>query len=88
MLQIYIEHFKNETVSINSIYDDDVVLSEINDNETNLDVCTPFINQEIKVHHSYVEEVENNYTLTAILEAVEVDPITKVKCIKYTPISK
>lgn len=87
MLQIYIEHFKNETIVIQSIQDDDTILSEYGDNEINLDVCIPYIGKEIKVHHQYVEDIKNSYTLTAKLETVEIDPITKVKCIKYIPIS-
>ena len=88
MLQIYIEHFKNETVVIQSIQDDDKILSEYGDNEINLNVCIPFINEEIKVHHQYVEDTKSNYTLTAKLLSVEIESLTQCKCIRYLPISK
>lgn len=87
MLQVYIEHFDNGTIVMQSICDDKTILSEFGENEIDLDVCIPYINQRIKVHHRYPENFKNSYTLTAILESVEVDSRTNVKCIKYSPIS-
>ena len=87
MLQIYIEHYKDETVLIQSIQSDKTILAEFENDNINLDVCIPFIGQEIKVHHIYVDDCDNSYVLTAKLESVEIDSITNVKCIKYSPIS-
>lgn len=89
MLQIIIEHYKDETVSIQKICEDSTVLAVMQDTGTiDLDVCIPFINQQIEVHHNYVDDNEKSYVLTAKLEAIEIDPITQVKCIRYTPIHK
>lgn len=88
MLQIEIEHYKDETISIQEIRNDSDVLSVMQDNGIiDLDVCIPYINEKIKVHHNYINDEEKSYILTAKLEAVEIDPITQVKCIKYTPIN-
>lgn len=89
MLQIIIEHYKDETVSVQKICEDSTVLAVMQDTGTiDLDVCIPFINQQIEVHHNYVDDNEKSYVLTAKLEAIEIDPITQVKCIRYTPINK
>ena len=89
MLQIIIEHYKDETVSIQKICEDSTVLAVMQATGTiDLDVCIPFINQQIEVHHNYVDDNEKSYVLTAKLEAIEIDPITQVKCIRYTPINK
>ena len=89
MLQITIEHYKDETVSVQKICEDSTVLAVMQDTGTiDLDVCIPFINQQIEVHHNYVDDNEKSYVLTAKLEAIEIDPITQVKCIRYTPIHK
>ena len=89
MLQIIIEHYKDETVSIQKICEDSTVLAVMQDTGTiDLDVCIPFINQQIEVHHNYVDDNEKSYVLTAKLEAIEIDHITQVKCIRYTPIHK
>lgn len=88
MLQIIVEHYKNGTVSVQEISNDSDVLSVMQDNGIiDLDVCVPYINEKIKVHHNYIDDEEKSYILTAKLEAVEIDPITQVKCIKYTPIN-
>lgn len=89
MLQIIVEHYKDETVSVQKICKDSSVLAVMQDTGTiDLDVCVPFINQQIEVHHNYVNDNAKSYVLTAKLEAVEIDPVTQVKCIKYTPINK
>ena len=89
MLQITIEHYKDETVSVQKICEDSTILAVMQDTGTiDLDVCIPFINQQIEVHHNYVDDNEKSYVLTAKLEAIEIDPITQVKCIRYTPIHK
>lgn len=89
MLQITVEHYKDETVSVQKICEDSTVLAVMQDTGTiDLDVCIPFINQQIEVHHNYVDDNEKSYVLTAKLEAIEIDPITQVKCIRYTPIHK
>lgn len=88
MLQIEIEHYKDGTISIQEIRNDSDVLSVMQDNGIiDLDVCISYINEKIKVHHNYINDEEKSYILTAKLEAVEIDPITQVKCIKYTPIN-
>ena len=88
MLQIIVEHYKDGTVSVQEIRNDSDVLSVMQDNGIiDLDVCIPYINEKIKVHHNYINDEEKSYILTAKLEAVEIDPITQVKCIKYTPIN-
>lgn len=88
MLQIIVEHYKDGTVSVQEIRNDSDVLSVMQDNGIiDLDVCIPYINEKIKVHHNYIDDEEKSYILTAKLEAVEIDPITQVKCIKYTPIN-
>lgn len=89
MLQITVEHYKDETVSVQKICEDSTILAVMQDTGTiDLDVCIPFINQQIEVHHNYVDDNEKSYVLTAKLEAIEIDPITQVKCIRYTPIRK
>ena len=89
MLQITVEHYKDETVSVQKICEDSTVLAVMQDTGTiDLDVFIPFINQQIEVHHNYVDDNEKSYVLTAKLEAIEIDPITQVKCIRYTPIHK
>ncbi len=89
MLQITVEHYKDETVSVQKICEDSTILAVMQDTGTiDLDVCIPFINQQIEVHHNYVDDNEKSYVLTAKLEAIEIDPITQVKCIRYTPIHK
>lgn len=89
MLQITVEHYKDETVSVQKICEDSTVLAVMQDTGTiDLDVCIPFINQQIEVYHNYVDDNEKSYVLTAKLEAIEIDPITQVKCIRYTPIHK
>ena len=89
MLQITIEHYKDETVSVQKICEYCTVLALMQYTGTiDLDVCIPFINQQIEVHHNYVDDNEKSYVLTAKLEAIEIDPITQVKCIRYTPIHK
>lgn len=89
MLQITVEHYKDETVSVQKICEDSTVLAVMQDTGTiDLDVCIPFINQQIEVHHNYVDDNEKSYVLTAKLEAIEIDPIAQVKCIRYTPIHK
>lgn len=89
MLQITVEHYKDETVSVQKICEDSTVLAVMQDTGTiDLDVCIPFINQQIEVHHNYVDDNEKSYVLTAKLEAIEIDLITQVKCIRYTPIHK
>lgn len=88
MLQVIVEHYKDETVSVKKICDDSTVLSVMkNTGVIDLDVCVPYINKQIEVHHNYIDSNENNYVLKAKLEAVEIDPMTQVKCIKYTPIN-
>ena len=87
MLQVYIEHNKNQTIAIQEIMDDDKMLAELEENNSiNLDVCIPYINQRIAVHHVYVDDSSKDCTLNAILEAVEIEPTTKAKCIRYSMI--
>ena len=64
MLQIIIEHYKDETVSVQKICEDSTVLAVMQDTGTiDLDVCIPFINQQIEVHHNYVDDNDdNNYS--------------------------
>ena len=76
-------------MSVQKICEDSTILAVMQDTGTiDLDVCIPFINQQIEVHHNYVDDNEKSYVLTAKLEAIEIDPITQVKCIRYTPIHK
>ena len=85
MLNVTIEHYKDETISIQKISDDNVVLAKITeDNTINLDVCIPYINKEISIEHTYTNDNTKNCKLSATLEAVETDPLTKVKCIRYS----
>lgn len=87
MLQVYIEHQEDQTIAIQEICDDDKILAELEENNSiNLDVCIPYVNQRIEVHHDYVNDFSKNCTLNAILESVEIDPVTKVKCIRYSMI--
>lgn len=87
MLQIFIEHYKNETIAIKEIKTGYVPLAELDDNNViDLDVCIPYINQRIKVHHNHIEDNKESYTSTAILESVETDPATQFKYIKYSVI--
>ena len=85
MLCVTIEHYKDETISIQQIADDSTVLAKITENNSiDLDVCVPYINKEIAVQHKYTDNEAMNCTLAAKLEAVEIDPSTQVKCIKYS----
>lgn len=85
MLCVTIEHYKDETVSIQEISDDSTVLARITENNTiDLDVCVPYINKEIAVQHKYTDNEKMNCTLSAKLEAVEIDQNTQIKCIKYS----
>lgn len=87
MLQVYIEHHNNQTIAIQEICDGDKILAELEENNSiNLDVCIPYINQRIEVHHVYTDDNSKNCTLNAILEAVETEPMTKAKCIRYSMI--
>lgn len=89
MLHVIIEHCKDETVYIQAIRNDGNILAEIKeDNSIDLDVCVPYINQEIAVHHIYTDDSSMDYTLTAKLESVEIEPMTHVKCIKYSVVDK
>ena len=73
MLQITVEHYKDETVSVQKICEDSTILAVMQDTGTiDLDVCIPFINQQIEVHHNYVDDNEKSYVLTAKLEAIEI----------------
>ena len=87
MLQIIIEHSEG-TVCVQKICNDVTTLAEMQDGKIDLDVCTPYINREIEVHHNFLDHSEDDYVLTAKLEKVEIEPITHVKCIKYSPTSK
>lgn len=85
MLQVIIEHYKDETVSIKQIYDDNKLLAEMGvDDVINVDVCLPYCGQTINVIHNYVGESQKNYDLNATL--VGVDTFNGLKCIKYVPI--
>ena len=87
MLQIFIEH-SEKTVCVQKISNDITTLAEMQDGKIDLDACIPYVNQEINVHHTFLDNSENDYVLVAKLEKVEVEPTTNVKCIKYSPISK
>lgn len=85
MLQVNIQHGEDDlSLKIATLYNDDVLLKEF-DSETgmiDLEVCRPFIGEEIRVHH-YFNEKEKNYTVKGILQEVATDPSTKIKSIKY-----
>ena len=84
MLQVNIQHGKDDlSLRIATLYDDDVLLKEF-DSETgkiNLDVCKPFIGEEIRIHH-FFDEKEKNYTVKGILEEVAMDS-SGIQSIKY-----
>ena len=90
MLQVNIDHYEDGTVSVQSILDtnENHALAIMHEGVINLDVCIPYINQEISVCHNYVYDTDKSYNLKAKLEAVEIDSITQVKCIKYSPLNK
>lgn len=86
MLQITIEHYKDEASGIQKICTGTELLAQMQDNNTiDLDVCIPYINQEIVVYHIYVGEEKKNFMTNAILKAVEIDPVTNTKCIRFAP---
>lgn len=84
MLQIVIKHeCDNSSVQVVSLYDDDVLLKEA-DSESgkiDLDVCRPYINEEIRVHHLF-DEKEMNYTVKGLLQEVSTDA-SGIKSIKF-----
>ena len=84
MLQVNIQHGKDElSVRIATLYDDDVLLKEF-DSETgkiDLEACRPFIGEEIRVHH-FFDNKEKNYTVKGILQEVITDS-SGIKSIKY-----
>lgn len=84
MLQVNIQHGKDElSVRIATLYNDDVLLKEF-DNETgkiDLEVCRPFIGEEIRVHH-FFDNKEKDYTVKGILQEVITDS-SGIKSIKY-----
>ena len=87
MLQVNIQHGKDDlSLNIATLYNDDILLKEF-DNETgkiNLDVCKPFIGEEIRIHH-FFDEKEKNYTVKGILEEVTKDS-SGIQSIKYQAI--
>ena len=85
MLQVNIKHEdKDETIRITALYDDDVLLKKFDDKTgmIDLEACRPFVGEEIRIHHSFVNK-ENNYTVKGLLQEVMVDPFTRLKSIKY-----
>ena len=85
MLQVNIQHGKDDlSLKIATLYDDDVLLKEFDSESGKIDLeaCTPYINQEIRVHH-YFDEKEKNYTVKGILQEVTTDAATGIKSIKY-----
>lgn len=89
MLQVTIEHHKDETVFIQKICEGDNILAEMQSNNViDLDVCVPYINQEINVQHNYVDDTDMSYALKAKLEAVEMEPTVHAKCIRYSVLEK
>lgn len=84
MLQVIIEHYKDETVSIKQIYNEDKLLAEMGtDDVINVDVCLPYCGQTIQVIHNFIGESDKNYSLHATL--VGVDIFNGLKYIKYIP---
>lgn len=85
MLQVNIQHGKDDlSLKISTLYDDDVLLKEF-DNESgkiDLNACKPFINKEIRVNHCFDDE-QKNYTVKGILQEVTTDPATGIQSIKY-----
>lgn len=87
MLQIFIEH-SGETVCVQKICNDITTLAEMQDGKIDLDVCIPYVDREINVHHTFLDNSENDYVLAAKLEKVEIEPTTNIKCIRYSPTGK
>lgn len=86
MLQITIEHYKDEASGIQKICTDTELLAQMQDNNTiDLDVCIPYINQDIVVYHIYIDDSRKNFITNAVLKAVEIDPDTNTKCIRFAP---
>lgn len=85
MLQIIIEHYNDETVSIKQIYDEGNLLAEMDarNGTIDVDVCLPYCGQMVQIIHNFVGENKKNYSLEARL--VGVDMFNGIKCIKYVP---
>ena len=85
MLQINIQHGENDSsVRIATLYDGDVLLKKFDENTgmIDLDVCKPFVGEEIRVHHFFINK-EQNFTVKGLLQEVDIDPSTNLKSIKY-----
>jgi len=85
MLQITIEHYKDEASCIQKICTETEMLAQVQDNVIDLDVCIPYIDEDIVVYHIYSEDAKKNFITNAVLKAVEIDPATKTKCIRFAP---
>lgn len=89
MLQMTILHEKNngEEVTITEINDGEKVLAKFEDGLIDVDVCVPYIGQDILVSHVHENE-DDSYTSIATLESVDIDGNSGVKYVKYSPKSK
>jgi hypothetical protein len=92
MLQIIIHHEGNNgsevTIAgiLNKVSEDNVeILAAFDEEKGNIDVdvCIPYIGQDIEVKHIYPEE-EECYQAIANLEAVDTDK-DGIKYIRFTP---
>jgi hypothetical protein len=94
MLHITIIHNTDDTHNIQDIVNitDDKPMPELLSEfdratgKINLDVITPFLGQEVYVHHHYQDGKSEDYSINAELTDLEIDPITKLKSMVYIPI--
>lgn len=88
MLQITIVHFEDETAGVETIQDDSSILATYNkvEDKIDLDVCVPFIGQDILIKHIFPKE-EDSYQSIAELQGVDIDE-AQIKFIKFCVKSK
>ena len=84
MLSITIDYYKDGTISMQEISDDDNVLAVATDNIIDLNVCVPYINKNALVHNNYVDDVVNSYTSLVKIKAIDFDETTNSEYIEYS----
>lgn len=87
MLQINIDHCGDDgkEITIKIVKDDKKILAVYNslEGQIDLDVCVPYIGQQIEVNHIYPSDADC-YKTVAKLDDVSIDE-HGFKCIEYTP---
>lgn len=84
MLHIYVIHSKNNTIYLDKITEDETILAEHNaeTNMIDLDVCIPYVGDKIMVHHTFMANHNDDYSVAAKLLGVETDA-NGIKSVRY-----